>query len=332
MSDAAPLLQVDGLSTHLRTDAGTVRAVEDVSLRIAPGESVALVGESGCGKSMTALSIMRLVPAAARFVSGSITFRGENLLEVPERRMRRLRGGAIGMVFQDPMTFLNPLHRVGEQIREAVELHMDVRRGESWDSAVEALNRVRIADAAAVMDYYPHQLSGGMRQRVLIAIAIACRPALLICDEPTTALDVTIQAQIMELLRILREEMGSAVLLISHDLGLVAQYCDRVYVMYAAKVVEEAPVDELFARPAHPYTRALLRSTLRVDQRSDGFATIDGQPPNLIHPPSGCRFHPRCPEVMARCSTHAPELITPAPGLAVRCLLHGDRAREAAGE
>jgi oligopeptide/dipeptide ABC transporter ATP-binding protein len=196
---------------------------------------------------------------------------------------------------------------------------------------VQALHRVRIADAATVMDYYPHQLSGGMRQRVLIAIAIACRPALLICDEPTTALDVTIQAQIMELLRILREEMGSAVLLISHDLGLVAQYCDRIYVMYAAKVVEEAPVDELFARPRHPYTRALLRSTLRVDQRSDGFATIDGQPPNLIHPPSGCRFHPRCPEVMERCSRHAPELLTPAPGLAVRCWLHADGTPESGG-
>jgi oligopeptide/dipeptide ABC transporter ATP-binding protein len=320
VSTAQTLLEVEGLTTHLHTEVGVVRAVEDVSFRIDAGEAVALVGESGCGKSMTALSVMRLLPAYARFEGGSVRFRGRDLLKLSEREMRRLRGAEIGMVFQDPMTFLNPLHRIGDQIAEAILLHLDVSRRAARGLAREALERVRIADAATVLDYYPHQLSGGMRQRVLIAIAIACRPALLICDEPTTALDVTIQAQIMELLRLLREELGSSVLLISHDLGLVAEYCDRVYVMYAANVVEEADIEDLFARPAHPYTRALLRSSLRVDTRAEEFFSIDGQPPNLVSPPSGCRFHPRCPEVLERCAGEAPRLERAADGRLVRCL------------
>ncbi|MCC7275692.1 MAG: ABC transporter ATP-binding protein [Alphaproteobacteria bacterium] len=319
------LLSVEGLTTHLHTDVGVVRAVDDVSLAVAPGEAVALVGESGCGKSMTALSMMRLAPPAARIEAGRVMFKGRDLLGLSARQMRRVRGGEMGMVFQDPMTFLNPLIRIGDQVEEAISLHMPERGRAAALLTLEALRRVRIADPEQVMGYYPHQLSGGMRQRVLIAIAIACRPSLLICDEPTTALDVTIQAQIMDLLRGLRAELGSAILLITHDLGLVAEYCDRVYVMYAGRVVEEASVFDVFARPRHPYTRALLRSTLRLDRRADGFRTIAGQPPNLVHPPPGCRFHPRCPEAFARCRTDEPDLYG-SVGARARCLLHAPEA------
>ncbi len=315
------LLSVEGLTTNLYTDVGVVHAVDEVSLRVGPGEAVALVGESGCGKSMTALSMMRLAPPAARIEAGRIRLNGRDLLDLSSGEMRRVRGREMGMVFQDPMTFLNPLIRIGDQVLEAIRLHLPVRGRAAWAMAVEALDRVRIPDPERVMEYYPHQLSGGMRQRVLIATAIACRPSLLICDEPTTALDVTIQAQIMDLLRSLRQELGSAILLITHDLGLVAEYCDRVYVMYAGRVVEEASVFDVFARPRHPYTRALLRSTLRLDQRSDGFHTIAGQPPNLVHPPSGCRFHPRCPEAFDRCRVDEPDLYGEA-GARARCLLH----------
>ena len=314
------LLSVEGLTTRLHTDVGVVHAVEDVSLRVEAGEAVALVGESGCGKSMTALSMMRLAPPAARIETGRVYLNGRDLLALSDPAMRRVRGAEMGMVFQDPMTFLNPLIRVGDQVIEAVRLHLPIGRRAAWRAALEALDRVRIPDPPSIMEYYPHQLSGGMRQRVLIAIAIACRPSLLICDEPTTALDVTIQAQIMDLLRSLHRELGSAILLITHDLGLVAEYCDRVYVMYAGRVVEEASVDDVFARPRHPYTRALLRSTLRMDRRPDGFQTIGGQPPNLIHPPAGCRFHPRCPEVLVPCRTVEPELYGD-PGARTRCLL-----------
>jgi oligopeptide/dipeptide ABC transporter ATP-binding protein len=315
------LLAVDGLTTHLATDAGTVHAVEDVSLRIDPGEAVALVGESGCGKSMTALSIMRLLPSYARVVAGTVHFQERDLLRLSRRQMRRLSGRDIGMIFQDPMTFLNPLIRVGDQIAEAVELHLGVRGAAAEEVVLEALQRVRIPEPEEVTAYYPHQLSGGMRQRVLIAIAIACRPALLICDEPTTALDVTIQAQIMHLLKLLRQELGSAMLLITHDLGLVAEYCDRVYVMYAGRIVEEASVDEIFAAPRHPYTRALLRSTLRLDRRVAAFHTIAGQPPNLVAPPPGCSFHPRCAEAFDRCARDEPALVD-AGGARARCLLY----------
>jgi oligopeptide/dipeptide ABC transporter ATP-binding protein len=315
------LLTVEGLTTSLHTDAGIVRAVGDVSLHVAKGEAVALVGESGCGKSMTALSMMRLAPPVARIEAGRVLLDGRDLLRLSPREMRRVRGREMGMVFQDPMTFLNPLIRIGDQVLEAIRLHLPVRGQAAWDMAVEALDRVRIPDPARVMELYPHQLSGGMRQRVLIATAIACRPQLLICDEPTTALDVTIQAQIMDLLRSLRQELGSAILLITHDLGLVAEYCDRVYVMYAGRVVEEASVFDVFARPRHPYTRALLRSTLRLDRRAEGFHTIAGQPPNLVRPPPGCRFHPRCPEAFDRCRVDEPDLYG-EPGARARCLLH----------
>jgi len=320
----APLLEARDLTTHLFTDSGTVRAVDGVSLRLDPGEAVALVGESGCGKSMTALSLMRLVRPPGRIVGGSVAFDGRDLMALGETQMRALRGGRLAMIFQDPMTFLNPLMRVGEQIAEAVQLHQKLPRRKALEVALAALGQVRIPAPETVLHYFPHQLSGGMRQRVLIAMAISSRPALLIADEPTTALDVTVQAQIMRLLGDVRRELGSAMLLITHDLGLVAEFCDRVYVMYAGRIVEEADVFTLFRSPRHPYTRALLRSTLGPNARVESFTTIDGQPPNLVVPPSGCRFHPRCPEAMPRCAIEAPPVV-PTPAGRAACWLEAAR-------
>ena len=300
------LLEVDDLYTQIPTARGTVRAVDGVSLRVEAGEAVALVGESGCGKSMTALSIMRLLRPPGRTVSGIVRFEGTDLLDLPQREMRRIRGARIAMVFQDPMTYLNPLARVGAQIAEAVVLHQAAGAREARSRAIEALERVRVPSPSRTFELYPHQLSGGMRQRVLIAMAVVCRPALLIADEPTTALDVTIQAQIMRLLADLRRELGSALVLITHDLGLVAEFCDRVNVMYAGQIVESADTASLFSAPSHPYTQALLRSTLSTERRSEQFITIEGQPPDLASPPSGCRFHPRCGQALARCRSDAP--------------------------
>ena len=314
------LLEIDDLFTQVPTARGTVRAVDGVSLRIEAGEAVALVGESGCGKSMTALSIMRLLRPPARTVSGSVRFEGQDLLALTGGEMRRIRGARIAMVFQDPMTYLNPLMRVGEQIAESVVLHQGASAAVARRRAHEALERVRVPSPERMLDQYPHQLSGGMRQRVLIAIAVACRPAVLIADEPTTALDVTIQAQIMRLLAELRRELGSALVLITHDLGLVAEFCDRVNVMYAGQIVESADASALFSSPGHPYTRALLRSILTTERRSTQFITIDGQPPDLAAPPAGCRFHPRCGQALARCSTDAPGIFASGTGLS-RCWL-----------
>ncbi len=320
------LLRVEGLTTHIFSDTGTVRAVEDVTLRVAPGEAVALVGESGCGKSMTALSLLRLLRPPARILDGRVAFKGRDLLALSEKDMRRVRGGEIAMVFQDPMTFLNPLMRVGEQIAEAVEVHFDTGRAAARDRAREVLELLRIPSPGTVADHYPHQLSGGMRQRVILGMAIACSPDLIVADEPTTALDVTIQAQIMSLLTHVRRELGSALILITHDLGLVAQYCDRVYVMYAGQIVEEADVVGLFDCPQHPYTRALLRSALSARRPVVRFEPIEGQPPSLVQPPSGCRFHPRCVEAEARCRSDSPERFTVGHGRWARCWLHEPRA------
>lgn len=316
------LLTAEGLITHLFTAAGVVHAVDDVSLHIAPGEAVALVGESGCGKSTTALSLMRLIRPPGRILGGRIVFDGRDLLQLAETEMRQLRGGRIGMIFQDPMTFLNPLMRVGDQIVEAIQLHHRVGRDVAWSEALQALQLVKIPAPENVIHYYPHQLSGGMRQRVLIAMAISSRPDLLIADEPTTALDVTIQAQIMNLLQEIRREIGSALLLITHDLGLVAEYCDRVYVMYAGQIVEEGDVYTLFKSPRHPYTQALLKSTLGIDRSVETFETIDGQPPDLVRPPPGCRFHPRCPAAFERCAREEPPFIALGENTWARCWLH----------
>ena len=315
------VLDVRDLATHIRTDGGLVRAVDGVSLRVGTGEAVALVGESGCGKSMTALSIMRLVRPPGRVVGGALLYRGDDLLGLSDARMQALRGERLSIVFQDPMTFLNPLMRVGDQVVESLRLRRRLSRASAHDVAVSALRTVRIASPERVARSYPHQLSGGMRQRVMIAMAVVFRPDLLIADEPTTALDVTIQAQIMRLLADLRREIGSSMLLITHDLGLVAQFCDRVYVMYAGQIVEEASVDQIFASPRHPYTRALLRSTLPPDRRVVGFTAIEGQPPSLIDPPTGCRFAPRCHEALARCTREAPPTVASGADSRARCWL-----------
>ena len=317
------LIRVEGLSTHYSTAEGVVRAVDNVSLEIRRGEAVALVGESGSGKSTTAFSMMRLISRPGRIVGGKVLLDGRDILSLDRSELSRIRGGEMSMVFQEPMTFLNPLIRVGEQIAEAVRIHHGIRRSEAREHAIEALRMVQLPNPETVADYYPHQLSGGMRQRVLIAIAIACRPSLLIADEPTTALDVTIQAQIMDLLGKLCSDLDTALLLITHNLGLVAEYCDRVYVMYAGQIVEEAGIYELFKSPQHPYTEALLSCALLFDRRADEFKSIEGRPPSRVQVPSGCRFHPRCTKVMPDCSAVAPSVVTLESGNQVRCLLHG---------
>ena len=317
------LIRVQGLSTHYATAEGEVRAVDNVSLEIRRGEAVALVGESGSGKSTTAFSMMRLISRPGRIVGGKVLLDGRDILSLDRAELSRVRGGEMSMVFQEPMTFLNPLIRVGEQIAEAVRIHHGVRHAAAREHAIEALRLVQLPNPETVADYYPHQLSGGMRQRVLIAIAIACRPSLLIADEPTTALDVTIQAQIMQLLGTLCSELGTALLLITHNLGLVAEYCDRVYVMYAGQIVEEAGIHDLFESPQHPYTQALLSCALLFDRRADEFKSIEGRPPSRVQVPSGCRFHPRCTKVMPECSVVAPSVTTLENGNQVRCLLHG---------
>ena len=316
------LIRVEGLSTHYIADGMAVRAVDNVSLRINSGEAVALVGESGSGKSTTAFSMMQLVAKPGRIVGGKVLLNGRDILSLNRSEIAEIRGREMSMVFQEPMTFLNPLIRIGEQIAEALRIHDGLRPGEARKRAIETLRLVQLPNPETVVDYYPHQLSGGMRQRVLIAIAITCRPSLLIADEPTTALDVTIQAQIMELLCQLCSDLGTALLLITHNLGLVAEYCDRVYVMYAGQIVEQAGIFELFERPQHPYTQALLDCALMFDRRAEKFKTIEGRPPSRVQVPSGCRFHPRCAKVMSACSEIAPGIVTLPNGNQVRCLLH----------
>ena len=296
------LLDIRDLRTVFDTDRGPVVAVDGVSLAVHRGQTVALVGESGCGKSATALSIMRLLPEpTGRIAGGRIVFDDVrqvgpvDITSLSERDMRKLRGRRIAMVFQEPMTSLNPVLTVGAQIIEAIELHQRLRRRKSRQAAIDLLGAVGIVDPARRIRDYPHQLSGGMRQRVLIAIALSCRPSLLIADEPTTALDVTVQAQILDLLRDIQTRTGLSILFITHDLGVVAQIADYVYVMYAGKIVEHAPVGELFSNPLHPYTQGLLRCTPRIDRVLPRLEVIEGQVPDAANPPTGCRFHPRCP-------------------------------------
>src|SRR5881227_567184 len=320
------LLEIKNLSTHFPTRDGLVRAVDDVSFYIDRGELLGLVGESGCGKSMTALSVMRLVPPPGKIVAGEILFEGRDLLKLSNAEMRSMRGNDVAMIFQDPMTSLNPVFTVGEQIAEALRLHRKLARKQARDAAVEAMREVSIPDPARRADDYPHQLSGGMRQRVMIAMALACDPKLLIADEPTTALDVTIQAQILELLDGLRKTRELAVLLITHDLGVVAEVADRVAVMYTGKIVEESPVDELFARPKHPYTEGLLRSVPKLTaaeaQKVERLQTIEGTVPKLTDLPTGCHFEPRCPYAMPRCREGEIPLYPAGEGVVVRCVLY----------
>ena len=302
------LLEVQDLKLYFKVKAGRVRAVDGVSFYIKPSEKVGVVGESGCGKSVTALSIMRLIPQPpGEFAGGSILFNDQDLLELPESGLRKIRGGQIGMIFQDPMTCLNPTMTVGKQIAEGLRIHLKLSQDQALKRAVSLLEQVGIPDAKARVNSYPHQFSGGMRQRVMIAIALACNPKLLIADEPTTALDVTVQAQILELISGVCEEFGTAVMIITHDLGVVAGMTDRVVVMYAGKVVETAPTDEIFANPRHPYTLGLLASVPRLDERRTAtLKTIEGAPPDLLKPPPGCPFMPRCAFARAICRTMPP--------------------------
>src|SRR3989440_1898691 len=320
------LLEVKNLATHFPTREGLVRAVDGVSFYLDRGELLGLVGESGCGKSMTALSVMRLVPPPGKIAAGEILFEVRNLLELSNREMRDVRGNDIAMIFQDPMTSLNPVFTVGEQIAEALRLHRGLSRKDARQGAVAAMREVAIPDPEVRADDYPHQLSGGMRQRVMIAMALACDPKLLIADEPTTALDVTIQAQILELLDHLRKTRELAVLLITHDLGVVAEVADRVAVMYTGKIVEESPVDELFARPKHPYTEGLLRSVPKLTAKDvvkqERLQTIEGMVPRPNALPPGCHFEPRCPYAMPRCREGEIPLYPAGEGVVVRCVLY----------
>ncbi len=315
-----PLLELRDLQTHFFTDDGVVRAVDGVSYDIQPGETLAVVGESGSGKSVTALSILRLVAdPPGRIVGGTIKFRGRDLLPLPIAEMRAIRGKEISMIFQEPMTSLNPVYTCGEQIIEVVMLHERLPRIEARKRAIEMLALVGISSPEQRVDEYPHQMSGGMRQRVMIAMALACKPAILIADEPTTALDVTIQAQILELLKRLQKEMGMAVLLITHDLGVVAETADRVAVMYAGQVVEYCDVVSTFRRTRHPYTAGLLASLPKLGEEGTSLRVIPGNVPNPARFPSGCRFHPRCPLADARCRSELPLLRELTPGHLVRC-------------
>ena len=319
------LLDIRGLKTHFKTDDGWLHAVDGVDISIDRGETVCVVGESGCGKSVTAMTVLKLLPMPpGKIVEGQVLWQGRDLVPLPAAEMQKIRAKEIAIVFQEPMTSLNPVFTVGEQIAESLRLHEGLSRKDALDRAVEMLKLVRIPTPERRVNDYPHQFSGGMRQRVMIAMALSCKPQLLIADEPTTALDVTIQAQILDLLNDLKEQFGMAVMLITHAMGVVAEVAQRVVVMYAGKVVEEAPVAELFARPRHPYTQGLIRSIPRIDLAATHkvrLEAIPGSVPKLIAPAPGCRFAGRCKHATAACTTSTPPLREVAPGHKVACIL-----------
>ena len=323
------LLDVRNLQTQFSTAGGIVRAVDGVSWDVRPGETVALVGESGCGKSVSALSVMRLVAApAGRIVGGQILFKGRDLLALSDEEMRKVRGGEIGMIFQEPMTSLNPVLTIGRQLTEPVEIHLGMTSTQSRVRAVELLSLVGIADPERRLKQYPHQFSGGMRQRMMIAMALSCNPALILADEPTTALDVTIQAQILELMKGLSRRLGVAMLIITHNLGVVARYAGRVNVMYAGKIVERGTAREIYARPRHPYTLGLLRSVPRLDEpRRAKLQPIQGQPPDLSRLPAGCSFAPRCAFAIERCRLETPPLESVGPEHVSACWVADELAQ-----
>jgi len=321
---AEPLLRVDDLKTYFYTEEGVVKAVDGVSFDVRPGEILGLVGESGCGKTVTALSIMRLVPdPPGKIIGGKVHFQGRDLLTLSEREMRSVRGKEIAMIFQEPMSSLNPVFRVGAQVAEAIILHQKVGKKEARRRTIELLDKVGIPEAENRVDEYPHQMSGGMCQRVMIAMALSCNPALLIADEPTTALDVTIQAQILALLRELQAEFHMSILLITHDLGIVAEMADNVAVMYASKIVEWAPCTDLYREPLHPYTVGLFRSLPRLEGGRKRLRVIPGTVPSPLDFPSGCKFHPRCPIAEEKCTTDEPELIDIKDGRRAACWFAG---------
>ena len=326
MSNNKPLLEVKGLKTYFYTEDGVVRAVDGVNFEVYPGEVLGLVGESGCGKSVTSLSIMRLISKPGKVDAGEILLDGENLLDLPEEEMIKVRGNRISMIFQQPQTALNPVFKVGDQLAEVLNVHQDMGKEAGWKRAVALLKMVGVPDPERRAEAYPHELSGGMAQRVMIAMALACIPELLIADEPTTALDVTIQAQILDLMRDMRKEMGTSVILITHDLGVVAEMAERVAVMYAGEIVEQTDVNSLFDEPLHPYTQGLIGSIPILGEIKDKLDVIPGSVPNLINLPPGCRFAPRCQARIkyscAICAEVKPELEEIKPGHFVRCWLY----------
>ncbi len=320
------ILRIENLSTHFETARGTVKAVDGVDLHLNEGDTLGIAGESGCGKTVLALSVMRLIPRPpGRIVSGRILFEGQDLLGFPEEEMRRVRGKRISMIFQEPMTSLNPVFRIGDQVAETLRLHEGLSAADAHERAVEMLRMVGIPAPEARARDYPHQMSGGMRQRVMIAMALSCRPRLMLADEPTTALDVTIQAQILELIQDLKREVGTSVILITHDLGVIAEAAQYAAVMYAGWVVEQGPVGSIFSAPLHPYTVGLMNSIPRIGKNhaQDGYLNvIPGTIPDLLELPSGCKFRDRCPQAMPVCAEKKPELLEKTPGHTVRCWLH----------
>jgi oligopeptide/dipeptide ABC transporter ATP-binding protein len=319
MSDA-PILDVRDLRVELPLSRGTVHAVDGASIAVAPGEAFGLVGESGCGKSMTLRAIMGLLPRPGQVVGGEVLFEGEDLVTAPPGRLRQIRGGSIAMIFQEPMTALNPVMRVGDQIAEAPRVHLGLSGTAARQRALDLMRRVGIPDPVRRARAYPHELSGGLRQRIMIAIALSCDPKLILCDEPTTALDVTIQDQILKLLLNLRHEFGVSVVFVTHDLAVVAETCERLAVMYAGQIVETGTVDEVFRAPRHPYTLGLLRSVPDFDSVQDSLSSIQGSPPDLVVPPPGCRFHPRCPFAQQDCISGEFPLRPLAAGRATACI------------
>jgi len=317
---AATLLEIEDLHTQFFTSRGVVQAVDGVSLHVDAGETLGVVGESGCGKTVTALSVLRLVPDPGRITSGRILFRGQDVTKMDDSEIRAFRGNDVAMIFQDPMTSLNPVTKIGPQIEEAMTAHNRFTREQARTRVIELLTRVRVPAAERRVNDYPHQFSGGMRQRAMIAMGLSNEPSLLIADEPTTALDVTVQAQIIQLMKQLNRELGTAMMLITHNMALVASLCQRVVVMYAGRVVEEGPVERIFKSPQHPYTWSLLRSVPRVDEaRKDRLVSIKGLPPDLSNPPPGCKFHPRCPFVIDRCKVEEPPLAEVDVNQVARC-------------
>ncbi len=318
------LLDITGLSVRFFTYQGIVKALEDVNLTVSKGEILGLVGETGCGKSVLARSVLRLIAdPPGKIAGGKILFKGEDILGVSKRRLRSIRGNEISMIFQEPMSSLNPVFRVGNQMMEVVMLHQRVGRAEARRICIDMLGQVKMPDPEAVLSKYPYELSGGMRQRAMIAMELSCRPELLIADEPTTALDVTVQAQVLTILEELTRLRGVSVLFISHDLGVIAQICERVAVMYAGRIVEIAPVRKLFSNPRHPYTRGLLRAVPQVDEEKEALNVVPGVVPGLIDPPGGCRFHPRCAEVLESCRRIVPGPVEVEPDHHVACHLFG---------
>jgi oligopeptide/dipeptide ABC transporter ATP-binding protein len=324
------LLTVKNLQTHFISSDRTVRALDGVDFEIKEGEVFGLVGESGCGKSVSALSILRLIPfPPGRIMGGEIRFRDRDLLALNETEMRSVRGKEISMIFQEPMTSLNPVFRIGDQMAEVIMLHQQLNRGRALKEAVAMLERVHIPDAARVLKQFPHQLSGGMRQRVMIAMELSCRPYLLIADEPTTALDVTIQAQILKLIKEMKKEFNTSILLITHDLGIIAEMCDRVAVMYAGSIVEQAGVIDIFENPKHPYTQGLWGAIPHIDEEKEELSVIPGNVPDLSRPPTGCKFHPRCSARFTPCDQASPDLFQLSPNHQVACYLYQEGPKHA---